>query len=70
MIKFCANKAVPDGSVSNIRSLIHLVLHSLGELLSSKEPYRKTDRGTYRQTDRQTHRHTEPINGSKFHHST
>jgi len=31
-------------------------------LLSSKEPYR--------QTDRQTHRHTEPINGSKFHHST
>jgi len=22
------------------------------------------------QTDTQTHRHTEPINGSKFHHST
>jgi len=51
------NKAVPDGSVSNIRSLIHLViLQSLGDtLLSSKEPYKQTDR----QTDRQTHRHTD-----------
>jgi len=44
------NKAVSDGVVSNIRSLIHLVI--LQSLY------------------RHTHRHTEPIKGSKFHHST
>jgi len=52
-------KAVKDGTVSNIRSLIHLViLQSLGDTTFFKEPYTQTDR------------HTEPIKGSKFHHST
>jgi len=51
-------KVVLDGSVSNIRSLIHLViLQSLGDTTFFKRAI-------------QTDRHTEPINGSKFHHST
>jgi len=47
IIRAGTDKAVPDGSVSNIRSLIHLViLQSLGDTTSSKEPYRQTHRHT------------------------
>jgi len=43
------NKAVLDGSVSNICSLIHLViLQSLGDTIFFKEPYRQTDTQTHR----------------------
>jgi len=38
------NKAVKDGTVSNIRSLIHLViLQSLGDTTFFKKPYKQTD---------------------------
>jgi len=53
---FLANhKAVSDGSVSNIRYF------TIADTTFFKRAV---------QTDTQTLRHTEPINGSKFHHST
>jgi len=51
------NKAVSDGSVSNIRYFT--VASSSWHHFLQKSP-----------TDTETHRHSEPINGSKFHHST
>jgi len=71
-------KAVPDGSVSNICSLIHLViLQSLGDSTFFKRAiqlnsfsYFTVARWHYFLQKSRTDKHTEPINGSKFHHST
>jgi len=50
------DKAVPDGRVSNIRRLIHLViLQSLSDTTFFKRAV-QTNRQTHRQTDTQTHR--------------